>query len=208
VLTAYISVVSNQQRICDPAAAKLRKLVKSLLRHHSSLTMRAGLIVAAFAATALAVPHQKDMKRAVVTNTDVEVVYVTEYYTVTGGGQAKPTEEAVPTKKAYGGGHWGHKPHWWGGKPNKGNTKSPKPTTKTHIATWEPAPTTTVKPTKTGGNGGGNGGGAAPTGYAGIAVHHHNIHRTNHSANAIQWDSSLEASAKEVAASCVYAHNT
>jgi len=46
-----------------------------------------------------------------------------------------------------------------------------------------------------------------PTTYEEIVVYHHNIHRANHSADAITWSDSLASSAAEVAASCVYAHN-
>jgi len=165
--------------------------------------MRAGIIAAAFAATALAVPMEK--KRAVVTNTDVEVVYVTEYYTVTGGNAAPTKEAAAP--QDYGNQHWGHKPHWWGGKPNKGHTRQPKPTTApAETASWEPAPTKSKtktqqpQPTQS----------SAPpaSGYSGVVIQQHNFHRANHSAPNIKWDNTLAANAAKVAASCVYAHNT
>jgi hypothetical protein len=166
--------------------------------------MRAGIIAAAFAATVLAVPMEK---RDVVTNTDLEVVYVTQYTTVT-GGDSQPTE-AAPTKKNVGG-HWGHGPHWWGGNPNKGHTKEPAPTTTSYQATWEPSPTkskqskTKTTPesqptqTSTGPSGG----------YQQTVIDQHNYHRKNHSAPDIAWDSILAGNAAKVAASCVYAHNT
>lgn len=49
---------------------------------------------------------------------------------------------------------------------------------------------------------------AHPTDYAATVIHHHNVHRNNHSAPAIQWDSGLASTAAEIASSCVYAHNT
>ncbi|KAK2752464.1 hypothetical protein FQN54_008126 [Arachnomyces sp. PD_36] len=44
--------------------------------------------------------------------------------------------------------------------------------------------------------------------YKGRVLEHHNLHRANHSANALQWDENLVASAKMLANSCVYGHNT
>ena len=166
--------------------------------------MRSAIIAAAFAVTALAVPYEK---RAVVTHTNVDLVYVTQWTTVTGGSSA-PTEQAVK--------HYGHpkKPTWWG-KPRKHThtaqpQPSPEPTT-----TWAPAPSESPAPTETEAPTNSwtttpkkSAPASAPTDYAAKAVLHHNIHRANHSAPDIAWDSGLEASAKQVADSCVYAHNT
>lgn len=44
--------------------------------------------------------------------------------------------------------------------------------------------------------------------YQEIVKVHHNVHRTNHSAPDIEWDEGLAATAKKIADSCVYAHNT
>jgi uncharacterized protein YkwD len=43
--------------------------------------------------------------------------------------------------------------------------------------------------------------------YQETVLAHHNVHRANHSASALVWDSELESAAAEVAASCNYAHN-
>lgn len=43
--------------------------------------------------------------------------------------------------------------------------------------------------------------------YKDTIVYHHNLHRANHSAPDLKWDLSLAASAKEIARSCVFAHN-
>ncbi|KAK5120070.1 hypothetical protein LTR85_006551 [Meristemomyces frigidus] len=48
---------------------------------------------------------------------------------------------------------------------------------------------------------------AVPTTYEEIAVYHHNLHRTNHSAPNVEWDDGLASTAGVIAASCVYAHN-
>lgn len=54
---------------------------------------------------------------------------------------------------------------------------------------------------------------AAPSPTAGNSyqetiLQNHNIHRANHSAPALVWDSGLEASAQQLANGCVYEHNT
>lgn len=46
------------------------------------------------------------------------------------------------------------------------------------------------------------------SGYKGQVLEHHNMHRSNHSANAIQWSEDLVSSARQLAQSCVYGHNT
>jgi uncharacterized protein YkwD len=158
--------------------------------------MRSALIAAAaLAATVLAVPYEK---RGVVTNTEVDVVYVTDYTTVTAGA-AKPTAETV---KQY---HQPKKPSWWG-KPHK----QPHKNKHTKTTTWA-APTTSAwsapPATSEASSPPPSAPASAPTDYAAKAVLHHNIHRANHSAPNIAWDSGLEASAKQVADSCVYAHN-
>lgn len=158
------------------------------------------LAVAAFAAGALAVPMEK---RAVVTEVDKNVVYVTQYTTVT-AGSSQETQAAEP-KKHYG--HhvqWGNKPNWWGGKPNKGQKTT---TTRTApAATWEPAPTKTSQaPAETSQP---SSGGSAPSGYAGTVIDSHNVHRANHSVSNLEWDQGLADIAGQIAASCVYEHNT
>ncbi|CAK7202882.1 hypothetical protein SEUCBS139899_005609 [Sporothrix eucalyptigena] len=48
---------------------------------------------------------------------------------------------------------------------------------------------------------------STPTDYATVAVNAHNIHRLNHSAPAVSWNTALAADAAIVAASCKFAHN-
>jgi len=45
------------------------------------------------------------------------------------------------------------------------------------------------------------------TEYSAIAVHHHNIHRANHTSPDVTWDDTLASTAADIAASCVYAHD-
>ncbi|KAM5474934.1 hypothetical protein McanCB56680_001390 [Microsporum canis] len=39
-------------------------------------------------------------------------------------------------------------------------------------------------------------------------MYHHNVHRSNHSASDLTWDSTLENYARQLAESCSYGHNT
>ncbi|KAL1908937.1 hypothetical protein Sste5344_005294 [Sporothrix stenoceras] len=48
---------------------------------------------------------------------------------------------------------------------------------------------------------------SAPSDFGSTAVYHHNLHRSNHSAPAVSWDSDLADYAATVAASCVFAHD-
>ncbi|KAJ5204400.1 uncharacterized protein N7498_005279 [Penicillium cinerascens] len=44
--------------------------------------------------------------------------------------------------------------------------------------------------------------------YQHAVLYNHNIHRSNHSAPSVDWDSSLESSARTLASRCVYHHDT
>ncbi|KAK5046171.1 hypothetical protein LTR84_008628 [Exophiala bonariae] len=44
--------------------------------------------------------------------------------------------------------------------------------------------------------------------YINAILRHHNIHRTNHSANALTWSPALADIAREIAQTCVYGHVT
>lgn len=48
---------------------------------------------------------------------------------------------------------------------------------------------------------------AEPTDYASTAVYHHNLHRMNYSAPAIEWSSTYADYAGQTAAKCVFAHD-
>ena len=173
--------------------------------------MRSAIIAAAFAATAIAVPLQQ---RGIVYATDVEMVYVTEYYTVTADGAAPaPTKEA--THDHY---HYNLHPHWWNGPhtyPSKHHTKEPvpapapapspgpepSPAPEPTTSDWsQPAPTS-QPPSEPPSSG------PAPSDYQGKVLYHHNAHRKNHTSPDIQWSSSLAATAQKIAETCKYAHN-
>lgn len=48
---------------------------------------------------------------------------------------------------------------------------------------------------------------ANPTDYISSAVYHHNIHRLNHSAPAVEWSDTYASYAAQTAATCVFAHD-
>ena len=50
----------------------------------------------------------------------------------------------------------------------------------------------------------------APKGYSykNSVLYQHNLHRANHSAPALVWDTNLEQIARDTAKTCVYKHNT
>lgn len=49
---------------------------------------------------------------------------------------------------------------------------------------------------------------AKPSDYISRALHHHNIHRANHSAPAVTWSDELAETAQNIANSCRYEHDT
>ena len=50
---------------------------------------------------------------------------------------------------------------------------------------------------------------AKPTNdYMHHVLYSHNVHRSNHSSNSLEWDSKLESSADVLAKRCVYTHDT
>ncbi|BCR86364.1 CAP domain-containing protein [Aspergillus chevalieri] len=63
------------------------------------------------------------------------------------------------------------------------------------------APTTMSSTTSSAGSQGTNA-------YQQAILYHHNIHRSNHSANSLTWSDNLQASAQKLAARCVYEHDT
>ncbi|KAK6425377.1 hypothetical protein LTR95_016272 [Oleoguttula sp. CCFEE 5521] len=203
--------------------------------------MRYALAAAALAAGVVAVPYNK---RDIVT--DVEVVYQTQYVTVTAGEEpatSAPASTAAPaTTSATTQAHWGHRSKWpssWiqptststsvyvapSSEPAPVSSEAPSstyvpppPPSSTYVA---PAPTSTyvapppsstsvyVAPTTSAYSSpaAASAYSATPTDYAGKVVLHHNLHRANHSAPALEWSQSLADTASKIAQSCVYAHN-
>jgi hypothetical protein len=214
--------------------------------------MRSALVVAAFAAGALAVPL---MEREVVWETDV--VYATQYVTVTAGDVA-PAPTNAPPSYSTSSEHWGHRKKKTSSKSkSRSKAKSSSSSSKASSTavqeaaaqetawtsswgyTWSesapaetsvkeqapaytstkesaPAPTSYDAPssyseTKTSSKASStkaaSSSGAKPTGYQGMVLHHHNIHRANHSAPDLTWSDSLAATAEKIGETCVYAHS-
>ncbi|GIK04509.1 hypothetical protein Aspvir_008592 [Aspergillus viridinutans] len=49
---------------------------------------------------------------------------------------------------------------------------------------------------------------SATNAYQSAVLYNHNIHRSNHSANSLTWNTTLESSAYKLAAECVFHHDT
>jgi uncharacterized protein YkwD len=154
--------------------------------------MLSSVVVVALAALANAAP----LEDRAVTVTEVTDVYTTVFE----DSPAAPTTTASAV-------------HWWKWK-GKG-----KPTTSVVYVTPTPEPTPEAAPapvadspspayqapaaTPTAASGGYTGG----NDYAKSVTDHHNAHRANHSAPALEWDDTIAATALKIAMSCNYAHD-
>jgi len=76
----------------------------------------------------------------------------------------------------------------------------PKPKPSPEPAPEEPKPSPKPKPAPAPSTGSGLGG------YEGMMLDAHNLHRSNHSAPALEWNSTLAAIAQKIGQSCVYDH--
>src|SRR3569833_1393619 len=153
--------------------------------------MKASLFLAVSGAIlAAATPVEKEVEKRHIQTTWVKE---TCYVTVTEG--ELPAKTAYPTKMLGPGSHVHHHPHTYKPKPKPTTTvvyvESPKPVVVKPKPKPSPAPVYQQ----------------APTDYAGYAVHHHNIHRQNHSAPVISLSDALTSYAQQTADSCVFAHN-
>jgi len=192
--------------------------------------MRSTFALAAFAAGAVAIPYEKRdyfTKVDIVYQTDIVTVYATE-------GQAPAATPAAPAASdsdSRPGQHWGHGGNHWSNTwtaeapsstyvaPAETSSVYVAPTTSEYVApatTEAPAPTSEyVAPTTPAWSAPAAPSSSAPSyaapasnDYSGIAVNQHNLHRANHSSPDLAWDEGLAKSAADIAASCVYAHNT
>lgn len=75
---------------------------------------------------------------------------------------------------------------------------SPPATTAAPVVVTTAAPVATTSSTPA----------AAPSGYQGLILDSHNIHRSNHSAPALTWNQTLAESALALANTCDYHHDT
>ncbi|KAG9259012.1 CAP domain-containing protein [Emericellopsis atlantica] len=75
-------------------------------------------------------------------------------------------------------------------------TAAPEPAPEPETTTAEPEPTTAPAPEE-----------PSTDSYEGVMLKQHNVHRSNHSAPALSWDSTLAGYAKTIAEGCVFAHD-
>lgn len=180
------------------------------------------IIVASGAASVMAGPV---MKRVMTTTTSIETVYTTIYLgdepTPT-STQALPTEDTNPdvgvesfptggTSPDISGPEGGYDYDSIVAEPQPTTTSTPEvvvvtptPAPEEPITTEEPVPEQTTAssaaPVET----------TAPSSgsLSDIAVHHHNIHRSNHSAPSMTWGEDYASYADTLAKSCIFDHNT
>ncbi|EGP90075.1 uncharacterized protein MYCGRDRAFT_103393 [Zymoseptoria tritici IPO323] len=165
--------------------------------------MRSVFAVAALAAGALAVPYAE--KRGLEAYVE-DVVYETQLVTVTayhnGNGPAPAATSSAAAPPAP---HYGHK-----------NPPPPPPAPAATSAAPAPPPSYPAPPSyqppaapasSAPASSGNQGSGETPTDYKSKVVHFHNLVRDNHGCSAVEWDEDLYNCAKEIASSCVYAHN-
>jgi uncharacterized protein YkwD len=157
--------------------------------------MLSSVVVVALAALAHAAP----LEERAITITEVTDVYTTVF-------EDAPAATEAPTTPTH---------QWWKwkgkGKPKPTTTAvyvtpTPEPAAEAPAATVEvpspsyAAPAATQTAASSGGYTGSND-------YSKSVVDHHNAHRANHSAPALEWDDAIAATALKIAKSCNYAHD-
>lgn len=183
--------------------------------------MRSSFALAAFAAGVVAIPYEKRdyvTKVDVVYQTDIVTVYATE-------GQAAAATPASGDNDYTPGQHWGHGGNHWSNTWTAEATSTtvapvvtetetpvyvPPPSSSEYVAPTSQyvAPTSAWSAPAAPSSSAPSYAAPADNSYAGITVNQHNLHRANHSSPALAWDDDLAKSAADIAASCVYAHNT
>ncbi|KAL2022994.1 hypothetical protein VTK56DRAFT_4209 [Thermocarpiscus australiensis] len=81
--------------------------------------------------------------------------------------------------------------------PSPEPAPSPAPVVEAAKPSSAPAPAPTTEPAP-----------SQPSDYASTALYHHNVHRYNHSASALEWSEEHAQYAATLAARCVFAHDT
>ncbi|KAL8897613.1 MAG: hypothetical protein Q9207_007129 [Kuettlingeria erythrocarpa] len=181
------------------------------------------ILTAALVGGALATPVKKWLEeRALVVN----YVTITTVVWVTAGQATQPTVApkvavAAPHRSH---GHY-HKAAQPAPKPEEPTTTAPPPPPPPPPASSTPAPapvkepeTTSTPPAPVASPNTNSGSTQAPTNYPSnldttsevykaLALQHHNIHRANHSADALEWDDTLASYAEQTAKTCVWGHD-
>ncbi|WEW55857.1 hypothetical protein PRK78_001290 [Emydomyces testavorans] len=130
--------------------------------------------------------------------------YVTDLTIVTKTVYVTADAEATPAPAANGLPRWSWKINYPPTQPTSEAPPPPPPSTEAPPPPPEPTHDAPPPPAKTQPES------APPSNndYKGTVLYHHNIHRSNHSAEALTWDDNLESSARQLAETCVYGHNT
>lgn len=189
------------------------------------------ILTAALAGGALATPVKKWLEeRALVVN----YVTTTTVVWVTAGQATVPTVAPVAPVAPVAEKAAVVAPHRSNGHYHKAAQPAPKPEEPTTTAAPAPAPpppsstpvaapvkvveTTSTPPAPAASSNTNSGSTQPPTTYPSnldtesevykaLALQHHNIHRANHSADALEWDDELASYAAQTAKTCVWAHD-
>ncbi|KAF2772267.1 PR-1-like protein [Teratosphaeria nubilosa] len=199
--------------------------------------MRSAVVAAAFAAGAIAVPsphkahRHAHNKREIVT--DVDIAYVTNVVTVWADASTEapytystPASSSVSDNDQWAGHGGGENSYWtssWTSAETSAYTSTytseaqstQAPSSSTYVApssyetpssaaSTTPAASSYQAPSSTSAAAGAE---SSPTTYDGYVTYHHNLHRTNHTVDALAWNQTLADIAGDIANTCVYQHN-
>jgi len=168
--------------------------------------MRSAAVLTVLGATlAIASPlHQAMHKRVIVSELVTDIVYVT----VTAGNLPASTPEPDTTVVV--------KQTTYSAKPTVAPSPPPPPppppppaTTYAPVVAPKPvvAPVVAPAPVKVAPAPKVAPPAALPTDYVSAALYHHKMHRANHTASALDWDTTLATYAQTIANKCVFAHD-
>lgn len=148
--------------------------------------MKSSLVMLSGAAVAMAGPVQ-NRNVEIIVETAVVVETIFDYYTVTQGFTvpAEPTTTSNPVVVVT----------VTAGATTEAPTSSSTDLVKVAVAETSSSSTSSAATA------------ASTSSFADMALYHHNIHRTNHSAPTISYDDTYAGYAATVAASCVFAHD-
>ncbi|KAI1392053.1 PR-1-like protein [Hypoxylon trugodes] len=145
----------------------------------------------------------------------METSWVMEYYTVTVTGtetetpkptvflgqKQRPTETSIPVVVVT------ETPSAPAPPPPAPTTSVPQPSYVVVTQTAEAPKPTTEEPTQQAPTSASSASPPTGSGYPAVAVEHHNLHRSNHSAPDVAWNSTLASWAANTAATCVFKHD-
>lgn len=188
------------------------------------------IVAAALAATVAASPVKRD--EVIVTDTAIDLSYVTDVVTVTAGQEAAATSaaeivETTTTAPAVTYTHYGHHRSWHASSSSAAPVVAPSSAAAVSPSTYSSAaaPSTSevaAAPSSSEvasvytsasaysssvASSSSSAPSASASTYQQAAVLHHNLHRANHSAPDLTWDDKLASIAASIAGTCVWKHN-